>query len=98
LYFHHNWDNWQDHLDRTFPGIKDHVLLERATQLSEAAAEINSLISENTFKDIVANIPEDWLEGASSLTPTEKRRAYIDFLNSRLDKIEILAKQASDAK
>jgi len=35
LYFHHNWDTWRNYLTRTFPSIKDHVLLERANHLME---------------------------------------------------------------
>src|SRR5690606_36222610 len=27
FYFHHNWETWKNHLTRTFPLIKDHVLL-----------------------------------------------------------------------
>ncbi len=30
LYFHHNWDDWQSHLERTFPNVKDHVLLHES--------------------------------------------------------------------
>ena len=29
FYFHHNWDTWQDHLTRTFPLVKTHVLFAK---------------------------------------------------------------------
>ena len=99
MYFHHNWKHWKTHLTRTFPNIKDHVLLERANHLLEAAKEIQQLITEDTFRDIVSLIPEDWLiEEAMLLTTDEKRAAYIEFLSSKLNKIDELTKEAINAK
>ena len=99
LYFHHNWKNWESHLSRTFPAIKDHVLLERANDLTKAATAIQSLISEDKIREIVSLIPEDWLlEESNILTTTEMRAAYFEFLSSRLSKIDLLAKEAADAK
>ncbi len=99
LYFHHNWGNWKNYLDRGFPNIKDHVLLERADQLAEAAAAIQATVSRDTIEDIVANIPEDWLiEESNTLSPDEIRAAYIEFLSTKLSKIDLLAKEASDAR
>lgn len=99
FYFHHNWEQWRNHLDRTFPIIKDHVLLERANHLSEAAKEIKKLITSEKINEIISNIPEDWLTHESeSLTPDEMRVAYIEFINSRLSKIDVLVKEAEDAR
>lgn len=99
LFFHHNWKNWKAHLSRTFPAIKDHVLLERANHLTEAAKEIRLLVSEDKVIDIISNIPEDWLlEESNPLTPDEMRAAYIEFLNTKLLMIDSLAKEAADAK
>jgi len=99
LFFHHNWKNWEAHLSRTFPAIKDHVLLERANHLREAAKEIQLSIDKDKFTEIVSNIPEDWLiEESDFLRPNEKRTAYVAFLNSKLLKIDSLAKEAEDAK
>jgi hypothetical protein len=99
LYFHHNWKTWETHLERTFPMIKDHVLLKKANNLEEAAEEIQSLINRELIQDIVANIPEDWLiDETSDLKPTERRAAYVEFLSSKLANIHLLAKEASNAK
>ncbi len=99
LYFHHNWDNWKSHLERTFPNIKDHVLLERANDLTEASEEIQSVIDKDKIREIVSLIPEDWLlEESTTLTTAERRAAYIEFLCSRLNKIDVLVKEATDAK
>lgn len=99
FYFHHDWKNWENHLTRTFPLIKDHVLLQRATHLKDAADEIRDLISEDKIAEIVSNIPEDWLLSESDLmSPKEMRAAYIKFINTRLSKIDVLVKEAEDAR
>jgi len=99
LYFHHNWNNWEAHLTRTFPNIKDHVLLERADQLTEAAKAIQEAINKGKITEIVSLIPEDWLiEESNPLSTSEMRRAYTAFLCSKLNKIDLLAKEAADAK
>ena len=99
LYFHHNWENWESHLPRTFPNIKNHVLLGRANHLQEAAAEIQSLVDRSKIEDIIAVIPEEWLiEETDNLQPHEKRTAYVDFLTTKLGNIELLAKEALNAR
>ena len=99
FYFHHNWNTWENHLTRTFPLIKDHVLLERATQLNEVSKTIVKALNKETIEAIIHKIPEDWLLNASdSFTPDQKRKAYIDYLNSRLSKIDTLVKEAEDAR
>ena len=99
LYFHHNWKNWREHLTRPFPNIKDHVLLERADRLPEAAAEIQQALSTAAIRDIVSLIPEEWLaEDASSMQPGAIREAYAEFLSSKLNRIGLLVKEAADAR
>ena len=99
LYFHHNWANWESHLPRTFPNVKDHVLLSRANHLEEASKEIQNLIDKNKITEIVSLIPEDWLmEDSNTLSTSEMRTAYIEFLSSKLNNIDLLVKEATDAK
>ena len=99
LFFHHNWKNWEAHLERTFPLIKDHVLLERATELVKAVEEIKNSLDRLTIENIVENIPVDWLDDETSeLNPTQRRKAYVEFLNAKLSNIDVLAKEASDAR
>jgi hypothetical protein len=99
LYFHHNWQHWESHLSRTFPSIKDHVLLERANDLMAVAADIPNLISSDFIQEIVFAIPEDWLIEASNIfNPDEMRAAYVRFLSTKLANIQLLAKEAKDAK
>jgi hypothetical protein len=99
LYFHHNWATWENHLKRTFPLIKDHVLLPKATQLKKASEAIKQIINIDAITAIVANIPEDWLLSEGELlNPDEMRAAYISFLNAKLSMIDELVKEAEDAR
>ena len=99
FYFHHNWENWENHLTRTFPLIKDHVLLRQATILTEAAKEIQHLINKDKITEIVSSIPEDWLLSESdSLSSKEIRAAYIKYINTKLSMIDLLVKEAEDAR
>lgn len=99
LYFHHNWSRWESHLSRTFPNIKDHVLLERADKLVEASKEIQQVITKDKITEIISLIPADWLlEESNPLTSTEMSAAYIEFLCSKMNKIDLLVKEALDAR
>ena len=99
FYFHHDWKTWENHLSRTFPLIKDHVLLQKATKLEEASKVILDSISQDRIIEIISNIPEDWLVSeADIMTSSEMRDAYIIFLNTRLSKIDVLIKEALDAR
>lgn len=99
FYFHHRWETWKDHLTKTFPLVKDHILLQKATLLSEAGNEIKERLSEDKIKEIVSKIPEDWLMDESDpLSPDEMRSAYIEFINGRIEKLDLLVKEAEDAK
>lgn len=99
LYFHHDWKNWEKHLDRTFPMIKDHVLIKKAAALKEAALEIKSALSSELMKDIVSSIPEDWLlSDSEDMSSKEMREAYMVFLDSRTSKIDTLVNEAEDAR
>jgi hypothetical protein len=99
FYFHHNWETWKSHLTRTFPFIKDHVLLQQATALPEAAVEIQKFITLKKITEIVTKIPEDWLTSESDvINANEKRAAYIKFINTKLSMIDVLVKEAEDAR
>lgn len=99
LYFHHSWDNWEAHAGRTFPAIKDHVLLEKATLLDQASTAIQTAITPAHIAHTVSLIPDDWLTDASnSYSPEERRQVYIEFLTRRFSNLEALTKEATDAR
>jgi len=99
LYFHHNWNNWESHIDRTFPKVSEHVLLSKASELTSAAQEITELVSEESLQNIVSTIPDDWLlEESDDLSSDDKRSAYLKILTSKLANIDSLVKEATDAQ
>ncbi|GAL01291.1 Gll2767 protein [Nonlabens ulvanivorans] len=99
FYFHHDWSTWENHLTRTFPLIKDHVLLSKAAKLEEAAAIIKKSLSLEKITDIISSIPADWLTSETDeMTGLEIKNAYTLFLKTRLSKIDALIKEAIDAR
>ncbi len=99
LYFHHNWNTWKDHLERTFPFVKDHVMLRQATALSQAAQEIRETIGPEVLREIVSKVPEDWLiNDSDSMGPHEMREAYIQFITTKISMMDLLVKEAEDAR
>ena len=99
LYFHHGWSNWEKHAKGTFPLIKDHVLLDRANKLEEAAEIIRSKVDKAVIHEIVSTIPDDWLIDEANNIPTEeKRKVYESFLNTKISNLDLLIKEAKDAK
>lgn len=99
FYFHHHWETWKNHLTRTFPLIKDHVLLAQATKLPEAAKEITKMLTKERLTQIVSLIPEDWLlNDSDTMPPNELRAAYMEYLITKLAMIDSLVKEAEDAR
>ena len=99
FYFHHNWETWKNHLTRTFPLIKDHVLLSKAQHLDEAAKQIKEKLTDEALLDTIALIPENWLEDdAVDMSPAEMRDAYYTYLKAKLNLLDELLKEAKNAK
>lgn len=99
IYFHHSWDDWEAQAERTFPAIKDHVLLPKATMLSEASSYISKTITPELMEDIVSVIPDDFLtDEFSEDSPEAKRKVYVEFLSRRLANLDSLVTEAEDAR
>jgi hypothetical protein len=99
LYFHHSWNNWEQHAKSPFALIKDHVLLPQASLLKEVDAEYKALLTPEILKDIVNTIPEEWLQWEDSdETPQALRNVYLQFLQTRLNNSEIFVNQAQNAR
>jgi len=96
LYFHHDW---RDHMARArspFAMIRNHVLLPLAGDLRAADAALAPRVTEAALRDIVAQVPGDWLEGES--TPEHTRRGYVEHLLSRLAPPRLFVEEAVRAK
>ncbi len=99
FYFHHNWDTWENHLTRSFPLIKDHVLLKKAKELQGAKKSILNALTTIKIKEIIDLIPEDWLaDDSEQMSPDERRNAYVTYLNAKISMIDVLIKEAEDAR
>jgi hypothetical protein len=84
LYFHHNWERWEEQSTRPFSLIKDHVLLRWATQLEKADESLRSKLTPETIADILGLIPMEWLASVAPGSPEENREVYQQFLMNRL--------------
>ena len=99
FYFHHSWTNIEKHAKSPFNLIKDHVLLPQASLLKEVDEEYKKILTPEKVQEIVRSIPEDWLQWqGSEETPEEIRKAYLQFILTRLDHSEIFLKEAQNAR
>lgn len=99
LLFHHSWTDWQQKALTPFPFIKNHVLLPQASELAEADAELRAMLTPEKIGEIVALIPDDWLDWAGpGETADDLRRVYRTYLTERLNHTEIFVKEAQHAR
>ncbi|WP_293954119.1 MULTISPECIES: HipA family kinase [unclassified Sphingobacterium] len=99
LYFHHSWDNWEEQSLKPFVQIKDHVLLKNASRVGEIDVEYRSLFTETVFRDILAVVPDEWLEDSErELSAADAREVYVSFLKRRVANSFIFVKQIEDAR
>ncbi|MDR7211986.1 HipA family kinase [Flavobacterium piscis] len=99
LYFHHSWNNWEQHAKSPFALIKDHVLLPQASLLKEVDTEFKTLLTNEILEKIVNTIPLEWLQWEDTdETPEGLRNVYLQFLQTRLNHSEIFVNQAQNAR
>ena len=83
---------------RPFTLVKDHVLLRHATQLETVDIAFHSILTNNRIRAIVGLIPDDWLNDDTSFQSTdERRKMYVQFLETRLANSTIFVKEAQHA-
>lgn len=99
FYFHHSWENWEKHAMSPFALIKDHVLLPQASLLEEVNLEFQALITDEKLKEIVALLPDDWLDWeGNDQSPDEIRAIYYQFLVLRKSHAATFVNQAQNAR
>ena len=85
LYFHHQWDGYLNRATSPFALIKDHVLLPFASELAAADATMTAALTPQVIADVVALIPDEWLEDDPLFAdPAAQRDAYRTYLCQRL--------------
>lgn len=85
LYFHHDWEGYQQRATDPFARIRDHVLLPFATSLREADARLTPLVTADAIERIVALVPDAWLFDAPFSSVQEHRAAYANYLRRRIE-------------
>jgi hypothetical protein len=98
LYFHHTWQNWEEQAKRPFVLVKDHVLLPQATELTTIDQEMKDSLSPQVIQDILALIPDEWLDERSFETAEQQRDAYAQFLNTRIQNSAVFVNEAQNAR
>lgn len=99
LYFHHDWLNYQERAKSPFSLIKQHSLLKLAGDLPGANRRLAPRLPVERLAAIVNLIPEEWLVGEGRFAgPDEHRRAYVEYLTSRLAAAPVFVQEAVHAR
>lgn len=99
IYFHHSWQHPEEQAKKSFPMVKDHVLLPLASELDDVNFSFRSKLTPERIKQIVELVPDEWLSDESSNeSPAEKRDVYCRFLLTRLAFSENFVKEAKHAR
>jgi hypothetical protein len=95
LYFHHAWADYRAQSTNAFTHVKDHILLQSATQLREVDAAFSERLTVEIINSIVSLIPDLWLLTDSPFeSALEHRRAYADYLLRRLAPPRLFVEEA----
>jgi len=99
LYFHHSMQNWEEQAIKPFSLVKDHVLLSRASMLTEINNDFRQRLSPELINQIVLLIPDAWLhiEGNPDLAE-QQRNVYREFLLQRISSSDVFTNAANDAR
>jgi hypothetical protein len=88
LYFHHAWPGGLTDPARFAAqrwNASDHVLGAHAAALPAADEEIRAVLAEDVFEEVLAEVPDAWLDPVPGAeTPDALRAAYVAFLTARL--------------
>jgi len=96
LYFHHGPSDWNEQASRPFLLIKDHVLLKQASQLEQANAKAQSLLTADKINEIVSMIPDSWI--SDDLSIDEQRARYSQYFSTRLANAAVFINEANHAR
>jgi hypothetical protein len=99
LYIHHSWRDPAEHARRPFEPVRDHVLLPFAGSIVDADARLAPMVDRGVLNSLAAMIPDDWLPPEAGLPdPAAHRRAYVDYLLTRLAEPRAFVEEAERAR
>lgn len=98
LYFHHSWQNWEEQAKRPFALVKDHVLLAQASELTAVDFTLKRILTPPIIQQILALIPDEWLNEPIFENAIAQRAAYAHFLNTRIANSSIFVNEAENAR
>jgi hypothetical protein len=88
LYFHHGWAGGigsAERFARQPYDAADHVLVAHRRDLPLVDAELAPRVTGDLLGDILALVPDEWLEPVpDAATPADLRAAYVAFLRARV--------------
>jgi len=87
LYFHHSWTGGigsPERFARQPYSFDDHVLAAHLAGLTAADAALAPQVTRDLLEEVVALVPEEWLEPVQGADASEVRAAYVDFLLARV--------------
>lgn len=88
LYFHHGWTRGTD-TEARFAAqpydADDHIMAGHRGALPDADARLAPMITRDLLADVLATVPDEWLEPVGELvTPSDVRDAYVRYLLARV--------------
>jgi hypothetical protein len=88
LYFHHGWGGGVSDPARFAAqpwSADDHIFGDHAAELASVDAELRASLDSRAFSEVVAEVPDEWLEPVPGAADAEAvRAAYVEFLSARL--------------
>ena len=99
LYFHHQWAGAGASAASPFAAVRDHVLLPRASALPTAAARVAAKVAAAPLADILAALPDEWLDAPDAPgDPAATRAAYSAWFAARLAAAPTFTAEAERAR
>jgi hypothetical protein len=84
LTFQHNWPGAAAAVARPYDASQ-HALIECDPRVADADAELAPRVSRDVLDGVLAQVPDDWLEGPSpDAAPSDVRERYVEQLLARL--------------
>jgi hypothetical protein len=105
LYFHYDWSSVDEKRARSpFPPTRDHVLLPRASSITDADARLAPQLTDDVLRAVLDEVPDALLMDAPEgrtppfETAEANRQAYFDYFRTRLDTPRDFAAEAERAR